>query len=407
MKALKDLLTQEEREAVRAPIDTARTFPRRAFVDPEFFQFEIRHALSESWFALAFSEDIPNAGDIMVVNAIGYPLLLVRGEDGVARAFHNACPYDGCEVCIRPQQGVDRIIAPYHGWAYSLTGELLEANYWDGTPKASSVDVRSLKADLVPVRCEEWLSTLFVFLGERHVPFADQYRPVLDHFADVDLDRLEVGRDEEGGPMINSLTIRSNWKTVYENYSPNVYHESFVHAMYRKSPHSPRVDSDGNKTYTEINDPSGFLGLHYDNSIGASFYGKSDLPAVLNKDGSPNRINTIANVYSNWVITVLGNAARIALFLPEGPEEGEQRLLTLFDRDGASDPALLADRKASQRAGIQARKEDNYICESVQRARHSPSVSSQFYSPFWDAMHYTLTNLILTRLEESERSQVP
>jgi hypothetical protein len=40
----------------------------------------------------------------------------------------------------------------------------------------------------------------------------------------------------------------------------------------------------------------------------------------------------------------------------------------------------------------------------VQRARHSPGVNSQFYSPFWDAMHYTLSNLILTRLEESERT---
>ena len=77
--------------------------------------------------------------------------------------------------------------------------------------------------------------------------------------------------------------------------------------------------------------------------------------------------------------------------------------MTLFDEDGASDPALAADRKASQRAGLQARQEDNFVCESVQRARHSPGVSSQFYSPFWDAMHYTLTNLILTRLEESER----
>ena len=403
MKPLKDLLTPEERAAIRAPIEKARTFPRRAFVDADFFELEIKHALSESWLAVAFSEEIPDVGDIMVLNAIGYPLLLVRGKDGVARAFHNVCPYDGCEVCIRSQQGVDAITTPYHGWTYSLSGELLEANYWDGTPGASGVDLRSLQADLVPVPCEEWLNTLFVFPGQRHVPFAEQYQPVLDHFDVVDLNRLQVGRGEGGEPMINILPIKANWKTVYENYSPNVYHESFVHAMYRKSPHSPRVDDDGNKTYTEINDPSGFLGLCYDNSIGASFYGESKLPPVRNKDGSPNGINTIANVYPNWVVTMLGNAARVALFLPTGPEAGEQRVMTLFDEDGASDPALAADRKASQHAGLQARQEDNFVCESVQRARHSPGVSSQFYSPFWDAMHYTLTNLILTRLEDSER----
>lgn len=403
MKPLKELLTQDERAAIRAPIEEARTFPRRAFVDADFFELEVRYALGESWLAVGFSADVPNPGDIMVLNAIGYPLLLVRGKDGVARAFHNVCPYDGCEVCIRSEQGADSITTPYHGWTYSLSGELIGANYWDGTPEASGVDPKSLNADLSAVPCEEWLNTLFVFLGDAPVPFAEQYAPVLSHFEAVDLERLQVGHGEGGAPMVNALPIKANWKTVYENYSPNVYHEAFVHAMYRKSPHSPRVDGDGSKTYTEINDPTGFLGLCYDNSIGASFYGESDLPPVRNKDGSPNRINTIANVYPNWVITVLGNAARVALFLPAGPEEGEQRVMTLFDQDGAADPALADDRKASLRAGLQARQEDNFICESVQRARHSPGVASQFYSPFWDAMHYTLTNLILNRLEESER----
>ena len=61
------------------------------------------------------------------------------------------------------------------------------------------------------------------------------------------------------------------------------------------------------------------------------------------------------------------------------------------------------DRQRALRAGIRARKEDNRICESVQRARRSPAVNSQFYSPFWDAMHYTLSNLILDKLEEGER----
>ena len=404
MTALKDLLTEEERADIRAPIGEARTFPRRAFFEKDFFQYEVKHALAESWLAVAFSEELPDAGDIVVFTAIGHPLLLVRGSDCAVRAFHNVCPYDGCEVCIRSQQGVETITSPYHGWTYSLTGELLKANYWDGTPDASDVDLKELHADLVEVPCEVWFSTVFVYLGERPAAFAEQYRPVLDHLDQIDLERLQAGQGEDGEPMINSLPIKANWKTVYENYSPNVYHEAFVHAMYRKSPHSPRVDGDGNKTYTEINDPSGFLGLCYDNSIGASFYGESDLPLVLNKDGSPNRINTIANVYPNWVITVLGNAARVALFLPEGPAVGEQKVMTLFDRDGATAPDLLLDRKASRKAGLQARQEDNYICESVQRARHSPGVNSQFYSPFWDAMHYTLSNLILTRMEESEQN---
>ncbi len=93
----------------------------------------------------------------------------------------------------------------------------------------------------------------------------------------------------------------------------------------------------------------------------------------------------------------------MAIFLPDGPESGIQLLATLFYGEGAVNPGLVKDRNESARKGIMARKEDNLICESIQRARHSPAVSSQFYSPFWDAMHYTLSNLVLDKLEQSEQ----
>ena len=407
MKTLSELLTPEERAAIRAPIEQARTLPRRAFVDEGFYEFEVEHALKESWLAVAFATEIPGAGDIAPLTVLGLPVLLARGRDGIARAFHNVCPYDGCEVSIGAQRGVETIVTPYHGWKYDLDGTLLEANYWDGTPKAAGTALDALNADLVPIPCEEWMSTVFVHPGKRPLPFAEQYRPVFEHLKDIDLERLHIGLDEKGEPMVRTLPIDANWKTVYENYAPNVYHESFVHAMYRRSPHSPRVDGKRNKTYTEINDPSGYLGLCYDNKIGASLYGRTNLPKVLNRDGSPNRVNTIANVYPNWVTTMLGDTARIAIFLPDGPERGTQVVATFFDREGAADPAYLKDRQRALRAGILAREEDNRICESVQRARRSPAVDSQFYSPFWDAMHHTLSNLILDKLEEGERTAEP
>jgi choline monooxygenase len=400
---LSDLLTDAERKQIRAPIEQARTFPRRAFIDENFYQFEVEQVLCKSWIAVSFASSIPKPGDVCPITILGFPLLLVRGNDGLARAFHNVCPYDSCEVSIKSQQGLKSIITPYHGWEYDLDGKLLAANYWDGSPDSKTTRVEDLKADLIPVPCEEWMHTLFIHLEKNPSTFAEQYHAVLTHFEKVDLDRLEIGIDRKGDSMVHSLPINANWKTVYENYSPNVYHESFVHEMYRKSPHSPRVDANQNKTYTEINDPSGFLGLCYDNKIGASLYGESKLPNILNKDGGANGVNTISNVFPNWVITVLGNAARISIFLPTGPETGQQFVATLFDREGATDPDLVDERVQSAKAGIVARVEDNLICESIQRARHSPALDSQFYSPFWDAMHYTLTNLILDRLEQSEK----
>ena len=405
MKALTDLLTQHERDAIRAPIEQARTLPRRAFFDRDFYDYEVQHVLTESWLAISFASSIPKPGDIFPLTVLDHPILLVRGEDGLARAFHNVCPYDGCEVSIRPQKELNCITTPYHGWQYDLRGKLIAANYWDGSQDAAEILLAELNADLIPIHCKEWMSTIFIWLGDQPVPFEEQNRAVLEHLQKVDLERLTIGSNKEGEAMVETLIIQSNWKTVYENYAPNVYHESFVHAMYRRSPHSPRVDENRNKTYTEINHPSGYLGLCYDNKIGASLYGETRLAKILNKDGSPNRINTIANVFPNWVTTVLGDTARISLFLPDSPASGTQMVATFFDQDGAHDPQLLTDREQAGKAGIIARKEDNYICESIQRARQSPALNSQFYCPFWDAMHYTLSNLILDRLEAGEERQ--
>ena len=401
-RRLEELLSDDERAAMRAPIESAQTLPRRAFVDTDFYQYERKHILRRSWFAVAFSSELATPGDCIPLDVLGYPILLIRGTGGQLHVFHNVCPYDGCEVLVAPKKGLTHLTTPYHGWQYALDGSLCAAGYWDGTEASTSLDLRTLDADLRPIPCTEWFGTVFVWLDGEPQEFDSANRAVVGFCSRVDIERLRIGWDENSRPQISELRINANWKTVYENYAVNVYHENFVHAMYRKSPHVPRVDANGNKIYTEINDPGGFLGLHYDNTIGASFYGESSLPPVRLSDGSANDRNCIANVFPNWAITVLRNCARVAVFLPDSVGAGTQRIATFYDVDAAGDRSLLQERKRAERQGVIARKEDNAICESIQRARRSPAVSAQFYSPFWDNMHYTLSNLVLTRLEEGE-----
>jgi len=100
MKTLSDLLTEEQRAAIRAPLDVARTLPRTAFIDQDFYDLEVRYALLESWIAISFTSSVSGSGDIAPVTVLGQPLLLVRGSDGKIRTFYNVCPYDSCEISI-------------------------------------------------------------------------------------------------------------------------------------------------------------------------------------------------------------------------------------------------------------------------------------------------------------------
>ena len=98
---------------------------------------------------------------------------------------------------------------------------------------------------------------------------------------------------------------------------------------------------------------------------------------------------------------MLHNQARIAFMLPEGPESCTQYIATFFDESVAGTAEQAEDRKASWQAGVKARVEDNLICESIQRARHSPAVETQFFNTFWDTPHWVLTQMFARRYREA------
>jgi choline monooxygenase len=389
-----ELLTPQEIADILKPIGSARTLPRRAFYAREFYDFKVGELLTNTWMAVCFAERIPQIGDALPLTVLGQPIVLVRNDRGTIVSFHNIVPYDGCEVLMRPTTGLKEIVTPYHGLTYDLNGRLTRAAFWNGMENGG--DITSLNCDLVPIRCAVWGGAVFVNLSGSAEPFEEYLAPVTDFYADYRLDALRMGRDEENKPTWHELKCRANWKTMYENYSPNVFHESFVHEMYRNSDHSPRVDGVGGKTYREVIDERGFIGLQYDNQIASSFFGDlKSLPPVLRKDGSTNPSNSIINVYPNWVVTILGDHARIAFMLPEGPELCTQFVATFFDQSVAGTKETLKDRQVAMRLGVQARAEDNKICESIQRARRSPAIPSQFFNTFWDTPHYVLTQMFL------------
>lgn len=73
---------------------------------------------------LAASGEIAAAGDFKAMEVAGVPVLLVRDKEGKARAFVNSCRHRGAmmaEGCGH----ASRFVCPYHGWTYSLSGDLL------------------------------------------------------------------------------------------------------------------------------------------------------------------------------------------------------------------------------------------------------------------------------------------
>ena len=102
------------------------------------------------------SAAVAKPGDYVARDAAGVPIIAVRGEDGVVRAFRNACRHRGMKLadgngCAKA------LVCGYHGWVYKLDGSL------DYIPDAYGFpDLDPEKHGLVPVTAEERFGLVFV-----------------------------------------------------------------------------------------------------------------------------------------------------------------------------------------------------------------------------------------------------
>ncbi|MEA2810967.1 MAG: hypothetical protein QOJ17_5108, partial [Rhodospirillaceae bacterium] len=102
------------------------------YYDPARYQREVSLLFRHHPIMVAFSGQLRKAGDFVVHNDTGQPILVVRGTDGVLRAFLNVCRHRSASVELKPCGANKRaFVCPYHGWSYDLTGRLVGIT--DGT----------------------------------------------------------------------------------------------------------------------------------------------------------------------------------------------------------------------------------------------------------------------------------
>jgi phenylpropionate dioxygenase-like ring-hydroxylating dioxygenase large terminal subunit len=97
-------------------------------------------------------------GAYVARNVAGAALVAVRGEDGTARVFRNACRHRGMRLadgsgCAKA------LVCPYHAWSYGLDGHLQHIPHAAGFPGLDRAT-----HGLVPVPSEERGGLLFVTL---------------------------------------------------------------------------------------------------------------------------------------------------------------------------------------------------------------------------------------------------
>ena len=105
--------------------DGLLTVPAADYRDPALFDLEIEACFRRNPIMVALGVDIPNAGDFTTLDIADRPIVVVRGDDGVARTFLNACRHRGAPVADGCFGHGRRMTCPYHFWVYDAQGKLV------------------------------------------------------------------------------------------------------------------------------------------------------------------------------------------------------------------------------------------------------------------------------------------
>jgi Rieske 2Fe-2S family protein len=172
------------------------------------------------WAFAGHSCQVTQPGDWFTLTIDGDPLLVLRGDDGVVRCFHNICTHRGTLICIGENGHSKALTCPYHQWTFSKQGELLSCI-------GMQADLDKAALGMHPVHAEECGGLVFVSLAETPPAFAPASDLIAAYAGPQGLDRAKVA-------TFVDYEIDANWKTVWEN-NRECYHCSVNHPEYIRS----------------------------------------------------------------------------------------------------------------------------------------------------------------------------
>jgi phenylpropionate dioxygenase-like ring-hydroxylating dioxygenase large terminal subunit len=394
---MKSLLSNEQVQAMRTPIETALTFPGSAYTDREFFDWEVEKIFHNHWVAVAFENQLADAGAVFPVELCGASLLLTRDQNRKIHALFNVCPYDGGQLATESKTDQDCLRSNYHGWVYALDGNFVKAPFWNGRDDGSDPDFGDFDPNLRTVSCESFEGIVFINLDKKPQPFSDYIKPLQTAYLDY-TGELEYQRDQNGEASIITFPLAVNWKLIAENYL-NEQHTHHVHRDYIDSPEKPAVDADGKALWQDHIDGDLFANrLAYRHFI--KTYGDwSHKPGIARDNSQPGpAYASFTILYPNLYVCVEGATIVLGFLLPDGPESTRITQTMVGHREFINNPEYRSEVEVVAEGYALAGREDAIPLKSVQKNKHSPALEQYFYSPFWDQLHYRWNKHILDAL---------
>ena len=198
-------------------IPPIRPIPLSRYTSQDFFDLELAKMWPKVWQFACREEQLTAKGDYYVYEIGKYSIIIIRTDKGDLRAYHNSCLHRGTKLKPSDSIGTSSVLqCPYHGWTWSLMGELEDI--------PCEWDFPHLNKEALPlpqVRVDVWNSLVFINLAEQGASLEDYLEVLPAHFKNWDF-----------SDWYTSVHVRKelpcNWKAAQDAFI-EAYHTALIH----------------------------------------------------------------------------------------------------------------------------------------------------------------------------------
>jgi choline monooxygenase len=349
-------------------LDRAHTIPSSWYHDPDIHDAERRAVFGNTWQAAGRVDQVAAPGGFFTADLAGEPILVVRDEAGVLRAFYNVCRHRAARIVAEAEGQVKKLRCRYHGWTYDLAGRLRGTPEFDGVADFCRED-----NGLPQVAVATWGPLVWVHLGLSPPALGELLAPLPERTDGLKLETLRFVQRRE-------YRLACNWKVFVDNFLDGGYHVNTVHP--------------------------GLAGVLDYSGYRTEVFGSTSVQiSPIKKPNNPDDMAKVRSgdaayywwVYPNFMMNLYQGVMDTNLVLPLGPDACRVVFDFYFaDTEGEERQRFIAQSTA---VGHQIQLEDVGICEEVQRGLASRSYDTGRFSVSREAGGYHFHRLLASSLQ--------
>ncbi|WP_461585056.1 aromatic ring-hydroxylating oxygenase subunit alpha [Tepidiphilus sp. HLB4] len=197
------------------------------YTDPAIFEAEMDKIFSSTWVWVAHASELPDVGSYKNTYIGRQPVIVVRDRKQKVHVLLNRCRHRAATVCEGRKGKANSFVCPYHGWSYSLDGDLRGIPF----PESYGNHIEKDKLGLVSLRVEEYAGMIFA-------SFKNDIEPLVDYLGPAKK-WMDLFMKQGGGYPIkvadaHRFRFLGNWKIQLEN-TTDAYHFPLIHKSFLSS----------------------------------------------------------------------------------------------------------------------------------------------------------------------------